>query len=109
METVPFGHIVRFHQALLSNDNQRHGRYALGMETEFNEALCARVRALRVGREWTAEQMATALGIPAERYRKYETRTPLPHYLVERFALIVGRDIEFVLTGKVTEQRRRSA
>lgn len=57
--------------------------------------------------------MATALGVPAERYRKYEYRTPLPHYLVERFALIVGREIEYVLTGKiapiraVTEEIRR--
>jgi hypothetical protein len=44
--------------------------------------------------------MATALGIPPERYRKYEYRSPLPHYLLERFALIVGRDVEYVLTGK---------
>lgn len=70
------------------------------VEAEFNEALCARVRSLRNERGWTAEQMATALGIPPDRYRKYEYRTPLPHYLVQRFALIVGRDVEFVLTGK---------
>jgi hypothetical protein len=49
--------------------------------------------------------MATALGVPAERYRKYEYRSPLPHYLIERFALIVGRDIEFILTGKLTPAR----
>jgi hypothetical protein len=49
--------------------------------------------------------MATALGIPAERYRKYEYRTPLPHYLLERFALIVGRDIEYLLLGKTSVAR----
>lgn len=48
--------------------------------------------------------MATALGVPPDRYRKYEYRSPLPHYLIERFVLIVGRDIEFVLTGKTTRQ-----
>lgn len=74
-------------------------------EAEFNDALFARVRSLRKQRDWTAEQMATALGIPADRYRKYESRTPLPHYLIERFALIVGRDIEYVLTGRCGSKR----
>jgi hypothetical protein len=64
---------------------------------------------------WTAAQMATALGVPAERYRKYEYRSPLPHYLIERFALIVGRDVEYVLTGNRVarslpmEERRKIA
>jgi len=70
-------------------------------EALFNNAYCARVRELRIERGWTAEQMATALGIPPDRYRKYEVRSPLPAYLVERFALIVGRDIAYVLTGRV--------
>ena len=26
------------------------------------------------------------LGVPAERYRKYEARTPMPHALMEQFA-----------------------
>lgn len=74
-------------------------------EALFNDALCARVHRLRNERGWTAQQMATALGVPADRYRKYEYRSPLPHYLLERFALIVGRDIEYVLTGKVSAIR----
>jgi len=69
-------------------------------ELAFNQAFCARVAELRRGRGWTAEQMATALGVPPDRYRKYETRSPLPAYLVEQFALIVDRDISYVLTGK---------
>lgn len=71
-----------------------------GREQEFNEAFIARIKRLREDRGWTAEQMAIALGIPAERYRKYEYRTPLPHYLVEAFALQVDRDVSYVLTGK---------
>lgn len=85
-------------------------------EAQFNEAICARVHRLRNERGWTAEQMATALGVPAERYRKYEYRSPLPHYLIEQFAIIVGRDIDYILTGKVTrtlaqaeESRRKRA
>lgn len=69
-------------------------------EAQFNEALIARTHRLRNERGWTAEQMATALGIPAERYRKYEYRSPLPHYLLELFALTVGRDVEYLLFGK---------
>jgi transcriptional regulator with XRE-family HTH domain len=44
-------------------------------ERQFNEALIARTKAWREEKGWTAEQMAVALGIPADRYRKYETRT----------------------------------
>ena len=78
-------------------------------EQEFTEALLARVHKLRSEHGYTAEQMAIALGIPAERYRKYEKRTPLPHYLIERFAVIVGRDVEYVLTGKSSRPRRSPA
>lgn len=74
-------------------------------EAKFNDALTSRVHRLRNERGWTAEQMATALGIPPDRYRKYEYRSPLPHYLLERFALIVGRDVEYLLTGKTSGPR----
>lgn len=69
-------------------------------EAMFNESLCARVHELRNERGWTSAQMATALGVPPDRYRKYEYRSPLPAYLMERFALIVGCDLEYLLTGK---------
>lgn len=85
-------------------------------EAIFNDALCARVHRLRNERGMTAMEMATVLGVPAERYRKYEYRSPLPHYLLKKFALIVGRDIEYVLTGEMSpmrairqEERRKSA
>ena len=69
-------------------------------ELAFNQDFTARVQELRKDRGWTAEQMATALGVPADRYRKYEYRSPLPAYLMERFALIVGCDLDYLLTGK---------
>lgn len=83
----------------------------LGMPTSneeamFNESLCARVHALRNERGWTSQQMATALGVPPERYRKYEYRSPIPAYLMERFALIVGCDLEYLLTGKASRQAK---
>jgi DNA-binding XRE family transcriptional regulator len=69
-------------------------------ELLFNQSYCARLRELRNGRGWTAEQMATALGVPPDRYRKYEVRSPMPIYLIERFALIVGQDVHYIVTGK---------
>ena len=78
-------------------------------EAQFNDALCARIRALREARNWTQDQMATALGLPYDRYRKYEYRSPLPMYLVEQFAEIVGRDVEYILTGRSTVRRRGPA
>jgi DNA-binding XRE family transcriptional regulator len=82
------------------------GMAVWGREQEFNEAFIARVKRLREERGWTSEQMATALGIPAERYRKYEYRTPLPQYLIEPFAIVVDRDVHYLLTGKATETKR---
>jgi transcriptional regulator with XRE-family HTH domain len=69
-------------------------------EAEYNDALCQRVRELRQEKDWTIEQMADALGVPAERYRKYEVRSPLPQYLFERFAQLTGRDVHYIVTGK---------
>jgi len=69
-------------------------------EALFNNALCARVHELRLERGWTAEQMAIALGVSADRYRKYEKRSPLPAYLMERFCLVANCSLEYLLTGK---------
>lgn len=63
-------------------------------------AFLERTRRLRGEKGWTQAQMALALGIPEERYRKYETRTPLPHDLLERFALITGKSIHYIVTGR---------
>jgi DNA-binding XRE family transcriptional regulator len=102
------GQIVHHCQDTVSQEHWTQRPYSRRMaenrELEFNEALCARVHRLRNERGWTAEQMATALGVPPDRYRKYEYRSPLPHYLIEQFAIIVGRDVEFVLTGKLVRQ-----
>jgi transcriptional regulator with XRE-family HTH domain len=69
-------------------------------ELIFNNALCERVKKLRLEKGWTAEQMATALAIPADRYRKYENRSPLPAYLMHRFCLIADCDLDYLLTGR---------
>ncbi len=83
-------------------------------EALFNSDFCGRIQQLRKARGWTQEQMATALGVPVDRYRKYKIRSPLPMYLVEQFALAVNEDVAYVVTGKSRKraeigQMRRSA
>lgn len=75
-------------------------------EAEFNDQLCARIQRLRVERDWTQAQMATAIGVPFERYKKYESRSPIPHYLIPRFAQLVDYDVTYVMTGKPAHQAR---
>lgn len=73
-------------------------------EDLFEKELQARCKKLRLEKNWTAEQMAEALGVSADRYRKYENRSPLPYYYIPKFALVVDRSIEYVLTGKERKQ-----
>lgn len=75
-------------------------------ELIFNNALCERVKRFREERGWTAAQMATALGIPADRYRKYENRSPLPAYLMVRFCLNTNVDLENLVAGKPRQKQR---
>jgi transcriptional regulator with XRE-family HTH domain len=74
-------------------------------EMRFNAEFTARVRAWRDERGWTADQMATALGVPPDRYRKYESRSPLPAYLIEPFALICEREVSELVTGRSTARQ----
>lgn len=62
--------------------------------TEFRRAFCSRVRALRCATGMTQAAMATALGVGTEAYRAYESRSPLPHHLVELFAALTGAGVE---------------
>jgi transcriptional regulator with XRE-family HTH domain len=62
---------------------------------------------MRQQRGWTQEDMATLLGIPTARYSKYERDTPMPVYLIPKFASLVGWDIAYVLTGRSESHPRR--
>jgi transcriptional regulator with XRE-family HTH domain len=66
---------------------------------------CARTRRLRIKTGMTQRAMAEALGISEDAYRKNESRSPLPHRLVARFAAITGVSVEFVMTGRDSRPR----
>jgi transcriptional regulator with XRE-family HTH domain len=72
----------------------------------FNNGYCDRVKRFRGETNMSAEDMANLLGIPADRYRKYESRSPMPLYLVEKFCLIVGCDLEHLILGKARERTK---
>ena len=71
---------------------------------DFLDGFCTRVRTARKARGLTQAEMAAALGVGGEAYRAYEKRTPLPHFLIERFCRIAGVEIEYLFTGR----RRRT-
>jgi len=70
----------------------------------FNAAYCERVKRFRSETNMSAEEMANLLGIPADRFRKYETRSPMPVYLIPSFCRIVGCDLEHLILGKARER-----
>ena len=69
-------------------------------EATFNSSFVQRVKDARAASGLTQAQAADSLGIPLERYKKYEQRTQLPHYLAERFCDLTGIDIHYLMTGK---------
>jgi len=42
--------------------------------------------------------MAELFGASVDAYRKYELRTPLPHFYIEKFCLITGAPIQYLIT-----------
>lgn len=83
-----------------------HHSSAMASKTHEEEAyikgFCDRVQRLRMamGRDWTQERMAAILRVSIYSYQKYEIRSPLPHYLLENFALITECSIEYLITGR---------
>lgn len=75
-------------------------------EKSFNAALRRRLRELRERRGLTQEQMAVALGIQMDRYRKYETRSMIPAFYMQRVALICGTSVEYLVTGQEAGRKR---
>jgi hypothetical protein len=69
-------------------------------ELDFNSSFVRRVKEAREAMGWTQAVMADSLGIPLERYKKYEHRSLLPHYLVAKFCELTGCDIYYLMTGE---------
>jgi transcriptional regulator with XRE-family HTH domain len=73
---------------------------------EYLKALLRRTQGLRERRNYTQAQMASFLGISVAVYKKYETRSPLPHRLINKFCLLADTDETYFLTGKSTVHKK---
>lgn len=85
---------------LFSAVRHNHAMDIWPKEEVFNERLGGRLRQLRKGRGWSQAEMAALLGVPHERYKKYETRSPIPAYLLPKLAHLSGRSLTYILTGR---------
>jgi hypothetical protein len=71
-------------------------------EAQYKQAFMARTAEARVARGMKQWEIAEALGggMTQDKYKQYEKRSLLPHYLIERFCLICRVDPEWLLTGR---------
>lgn len=80
-------------KAKLSYDTAVDGGQNVPMSrSDFKTAFIARTAAARNAAGLTQQQVADALQIEQDTYKQYETRSPLPHYLVPAFCLATGTD-----------------
>lgn len=68
--------------------------------TTYRNAFVQRVRAARTLAEKNPLEMAQLLGVPKDTYHRYETRTLLPHHLLELFCKLTGQDLTWLVTGR---------
>lgn len=70
-------------------------------ESAFYGSFRARLKDLRVkDLDYSQSQMAEALGISIDRYKKYETRDKFPPHLLYKLALVTRRPLEYIVTGR---------
>src|SRR5438067_1093303 len=74
--------------------------------SEYTDALHDRMRAAREAHGLTQADLAKLLGLSRHAYEKYETRSRLPHHLIEAFAQIVGVTIAWLVSGREDIGRR---
>ena len=65
----------------------------------YEEAFRRRVRNARALYTENPKEMARALGVREDTYYRYESRTMLPHHLMQRFCEITGVTLEWLVNG----------
>lgn len=68
--------------------------------TTYRNAFVQRVRSARILAEKNPLEMAQLLGVPKDTYHRYETRTLLPHHLIETFCELTGQELHWLVTGR---------
>lgn len=72
----------------------RQWRMADEGATAWNRKFCKRVQQVRERRGMTQAEIAEALGVKTEAYKKWESRSPMPQRYIKRFCLICAATIE---------------
>jgi DNA-binding XRE family transcriptional regulator len=70
-------------------------------EAQFRQLFTRRVKDARESAGMKQLQIAELLGIPRDKYKHYEGRSLLPHYLVGRFFMLCRVDPAWLMTGRV--------
>ena len=73
---------------------------AISEEEKYKQAFIARVKKARARHYKSMPKFASLLGIPYETYKKYEGRSYLPHYLIERFCALTHVTVTYLITGE---------
>ena len=55
--------------------------------SQFKRAFLARTAQARTRAGFSQSEIAELLGIPQDKYKQYEKRSPLPHYLISTFCI----------------------
>lgn len=65
--------------------------------TKFKSEFAERLKAARIAAGYeTQQEFATALGVPIERYKKWESgRTPMPHQYIPAACELTGQDANY--------------
>lgn len=81
--------------------------YALSMdeavESKFVENFRRRTKELRINRGFTQKEVADFLGIELEAYKKYENRSILPAFLMQRYCKLVGCELVDLFRAPLTK------
>lgn len=89
---------------IFRGENVRAGSPVRMDKKKFAEGVIERTRQARINSGLTQDQMASALGVQQGVYKTYETRTPIPLHLVERFSIIARTDEYYIIFGKTRER-----
>lgn len=68
--------------------------------TVYEDAFRERIRRARKAAGFTQKDVGEFLGIGTENYKKYEGRSPMPNYLLEKFCRLTHANPIYVLFGK---------
>jgi transcriptional regulator with XRE-family HTH domain len=74
------------------------------VRSKWESAYCARLAQLRKDHGFTTpDAFARAIHVPKDRYKKYESRTPLPPWLIPRVCVVLKIPVWYLLTGRMEQ------